>query len=121
MTILGRAYLHSKEELAITLFVLVILLATSSCITYYAEHDAQPDVFSSIPAGMWWSAAGLTTVGYGDTYPVTTLGKFMASVVAVAGIGMFALPTGIPGAAFVEEHRRRKDPPRRCPHCGNEL
>jgi voltage-gated potassium channel len=70
---------------------------------------------------MWWAIATLTTVGYGDMYPVTVLGKLCASIIAVLGIGMFALPTGILGAGFVEAIQKHKEPRKTCPHCGKEL
>jgi len=117
---LGRVFASRRSELLVALTVLVLILLTSSALIYYAEHDAQPDVFSSIPASMWWSVATLTTIGYGDVYPKTTMGKAIASVVAIFGIGMFALPTGILGAGFIEEMQNRR---RRavCPHCGKPL
>ncbi|RME25230.1 MAG: two pore domain potassium channel family protein, partial [Candidatus Zixiibacteriota bacterium] len=90
-------------------------------ILYYIENPYQPELFSSIPATMWWAIATLTTVGYGDMYPVTVLGKVFASVISVLGIGMFALPTGILGAGFVEEIRRAKGPQQKCPHCGKTI
>jgi voltage-gated potassium channel len=68
---------------------------------------------------MWWSIATLSTVGYGDMYPVTALGKLLASVIAILGIGLFALPTAILGSGFVEEISRKG--PDKCPHCGKEL
>jgi voltage-gated potassium channel len=70
---------------------------------------------------MWWSVVTLTTVGYGDIYPVTTIGKIFAGISAVLGIGMFALPTGILGASFVEEIQKQKAGRKCCPHCGEEL
>jgi len=88
-------------RLSVTLLVLSLLLVLASCLVYYVEHEAQPDQFSSIPASMWWAVATLTTVGYGDIYPVTVLGKVLASVIAILGIGMFGLPAGVLGAGFV--------------------
>lgn len=111
--VLGRA----KMELLFTVFLMAVLLLLSSCLMYFAEHEAQPSAFSSIPAAMWWSIATLTTVGYGDIYPVTGLGKVLASFIAIFGIGMFALPTGVLGAAFLEEIRAEKRADT-CPHCG---
>ena len=70
---------------------------------------------------MWWGMATLTTIGYGDIYPVTTAGKVLASLAAVTGIGMFALPAGILGSGFVEEMHRRKAAPGACPHCGKSV
>lgn len=110
-----------KEELILSSAVMVLLLVVSSSILYYCENSAQPDAFSSIPATMWWAVATLTTVGYGDIYPVTVVGKLCAGVIAILGIGMFALPTGILGAGFVEEIGKRKQGPAKCPHCGEEL
>jgi len=113
---------HAKrEELVLTSAFMLLMLIVSSSVLYYIENPAQPDVFSSIPATMWWAVATLTTVGYGDIYPVTVLGKVFASVIAILGIGMFALPTGIIGAGFVESVQRTKEPSAQCPHCGGEL
>ena len=117
---LGRVVATKKEQLVSALFILVILLVIASCLMFYAEHQTQPDTFSSIPAAMWWAVTTVTTVGYGDVLPATSLGKLLGSVIAVLGIGMFALPTGILGAGFVEEMERRRQP-QSCPHCGKEI
>ena len=63
----------------------------------------------------------LTTVGYGDVFPVTSLGKLAGSIIAMLGIVMFALPTGIIGAGFVEQIQKRKASIRKCPHCGESI
>jgi len=119
---IGRVFAARKEELGVTVFVMLLLLLMASCLMYFAESDSQPDKFSSIPATMWWAVATLTTVGYGDVCPITPLGKVIAGVVSVLGIGMFALPTGILGAGFLEEVRSRKQKKATiCPHCGKEL
>ena len=76
---------------------------------------------SSIPATLWWRITTLSTVGYGDVVPVTPLGKLIGAMVALLGIGMFALPAGILGSAFVEELRRERQEAKKCPHCGKEL
>ncbi len=110
-----------KEELVLTSALMGLLLVVSSSLLYYCENAVQPEAFSSIPATMWWSIATLTTVGYGDMYPVTLMGKFCASIIAVLGIGMFALPTGILGAGFVEAIEKRSKSKETCPHCGGEL
>ena len=120
--ILGRVLLATKEELFTALFVVLMLIFFSSSLMYYAERDAQPDKFHSIPAAMWWSVNTLTTVGYGDVVPVTGAGKVLAGIIAILGIGMFALPAGILGAGFIQELRSRNTgPPRTCPHCGKEI
>jgi voltage-gated potassium channel len=113
-----RAALASrKEELAITAFGLLILLTLAASILYLAERDAQPNVFGSIPLAAWWTVTTLTTVGYGDVVPVTHWGKLAAAVVAILGIGLFALPAGILGSAFVDQMKGEQ----RCPHCGKHV
>jgi len=74
------------------------------------EGEAQPKVFGSILRAMWWSVITLTTVGYGDVYPITPLGKVFAAMTAVAGIGMIAMPTGILAASFSEGFARLRRP-----------
>lgn len=112
-----------KEGLVLSFVILLALLLIAATGIYYCEHEAQPERFSSIPSSLWWSVVTLTTVGYGDAYPVTAVGKFFASLVAILGIGMFALPTGILGAGFVEEIRKRKEAsaPKKCPRCGEPI
>ena len=111
----------------LTLFSTLVLLIFSSSVVYYVENEAQPDSFSSIPAAMWWGVATVTTVGYGDIYPVTPVGKLFTALIAILGIGLFALPTGILAGGFAEELRNREQtgeqPPacRYCPHCGGKL
>lgn len=117
----ARVFAAKKEELTITVSVLVLLLLFSSAMMYWAERDEPDTAFTSIPAAMWWAVATLTTVGYGDVYPTTAVGKIIASVIAVLGIGLFALPTGILGAGFVEELREERTGPRTCPHCGKTI
>ena len=82
------------------------MLASSLCM-YSVEHDAQPDVFRNAFSGIWWSMSTLLTVGYGDIYPITTLGKVMAICIAYLGVGAVAIPTGIISAGFVEQYQRK--------------
>lgn len=110
-----------KEELIMTSAVMGLLLIFSSSVIYYIENPVQPDSFSSIPATMWWAVATLTTVGYGDMLPITPIGRFFASIISILGIGMFALPTGILGAGFVEEIKKSKGEHLQCPHCGKKI
>lgn len=117
-----KQVLHNKkEELVLTSMLMGLLLLFSSSILYFCENAVQPEKFSSIPATMWWSIATLTTVGYGDVYPITVLGRIFAGLVAFLGVGMFALPAGILGAGFVEAIQNSKAPQRVCPHCGKPL
>lgn len=120
LNLIKHVFQSKKEELVLASALMGLLLVVSSSLLYYCENGVQPDAFSSIPATMWWSVATLTTVGYGDMYPVTLMGKFCASVIAILGIGMFALPTGILGAGFVEAIQKKKGQ-QTCPHCGTEL
>ncbi|MGA0045264.1 MAG: potassium channel family protein [Candidatus Kapaibacteriota bacterium] len=110
-----------RHPLVSSVFFISFLLVLSSALMYDAESVAQPDKFHSIPATMWWSAMTITTVGYGDVYPVTTFGKVLGALTAVLGLGLFAIPTGILVSGFAE--LVWKKPPTdadhpRCPHCG---
>lgn len=121
LRLLGRVVLGKREELASIFIVLVTLLVIAASLMYFVEHDDQPEKFSSIPQTMWWGVITLTTVGYGDYYPVTGAGKFIAACIAVLGIGMFALPAGLLGAGFVDELQGRDGGERHCPNCGHKL
>ncbi len=118
---LGNVFKEKKEELLITVFSVIILLVVSSSLMYFVENAAQPEAFSSIPAAMWWGITTLTTVGYGDVHPITPIGKLLGAIIALLGIGMFALPTGILASGFAEEIQRRQGKRRICPHCGNDI
>lgn len=119
-----RAIASRREELVITILVIALLLVGAAALMYFVEREAQPDAFSSIPAAMWWAVATLTTVGYGDVYPITALGRLLGAIIAILGVGLFALPAGIISSAFLDEVQRRRDEaacPERCPHCGERL
>lgn len=120
LALFARVMRNKKEELLITSLLMLLLIILSASLMYFAEHDAQPDKFPDIPSTAWWAVVTLTTVGYGDVFPVTGLGRLFASLVAVFGIAMFALPAGIMGASFTEEMRRERQP-KVCPHCGQPL
>ena len=105
---LGLVLYAKKEELMATAFAVFILLIFASSIMYFVEHEAHPKAFGSIPDAMWWGVVTLTTVGYGDIYPITPLGRFLGAILAFLGIGIFALPAGIIAAGFSEEVQRRK-------------
>ncbi|MBT4138120.1 MAG: ion transporter, partial [Candidatus Latescibacteria bacterium] len=80
MRLFGQVLWYKREELYVVVFVLSIMLVSVSSLMYFVEHKAQPDNFSSIPATMWWGIVTLTTVGYGDIFPVTPLGKFLGAL-----------------------------------------
>ena len=100
-----RSVLYEKRnQLASSLFIILILMLSASLFMYSAEHDAQPAVFKNAFSGIWWSMSTLLTVGYGDIYPVTTAGKILAIIIAFLGVGSVAIPTGIISAGFVEQY-----------------
>lgn len=82
------------------IFIMLVIMVIAASGIYMMEHENQLDVFGSIPQSMWWSTVTLTTVGYGDVYPITFLGKVFAAVIMVAGVGLVALPTGILASSF---------------------
>ena len=120
LTLFSKVLRNKREELILTSVAALVVIVVASCLMHFAESEIQPQAFPDIPRTMWWAVATLTTVGYGDVYPVTDLGKVLAAVVALAGIGLVALPTGILGSGFVEEIEKRRGSAR-CPHCGGEL
>ncbi len=105
---LARAIHERRYELYVTISLATFLLLFGAAALYLAEGDVQPDKFGSIPRALWWSIITLTTVGYGDVSPITPLGKVMASFVALAGIGLVAMPTGIMAAAFSDAMQRHR-------------
>lgn len=139
LMLFGRVWKTRRHEILMTTVLMFFILLIASSLMYYAERADQPEAFGSIPHAMWWAIATLTTVGYGDVTPITGLGRIMAAVVAVVGIALFALPTGILGSGFVDELEREKERKRRqaqqreaaqaarnpevpcCPHCGKSL
>jgi voltage-gated potassium channel len=113
---------RASADLVLALSVLCFVLFLAASLMYFAEGDVQPQAFPNIPAAMWWAIVTLTTVGYGDIYPVTLAGKFIAAGVMVIGILMFALPTAILGSAFLEELKGRERPgSRKCNYCGRDV
>ena len=112
-----RVLRHKTDDLVVALGGTTLLVVCSSSLMYFVEHDAQPDAFSSIPAAVWWGVVTLTTVGYGDVYPVTPLGKLLGGVVAVLGTGLVALPASILASGFIHDDAK----PSRCPHCDKKL
>jgi voltage-gated potassium channel len=113
-----------KEQILVSIMFILFLLVIVSTVMYYVEHDNQPEQFSSIPATMWWGIATLTTVGYGDMIPVTPLGKMLGGMIAILGIGLFALPAGIFSSGLTEYmygKNKRKSRIKHCPHCGADL
>jgi voltage-gated potassium channel len=125
LNIFKKVIADRKEQLVLSFFFILFVLVIISVVMFYTEHEAQPKIFSSIPATMWWGIATITTVGYGDIVPMTPLGKFLGGFFAIAGIGLLALPAGILSSGFFEmmhnQPKNNSDTAGRCPHCGKDL
>lgn len=104
---LGRVFHAERRALLAAGLIVIGLMVFAATIIYYLEHDAQPELFASIPHCMWWSITTLTTVGYGDMVPITTAGRVFGGLVMMCGLGMFALPVGIIASGFATEIRNR--------------
>ena len=98
---------EKRNQIISSVFIVLILMLARSLCMYSVEHEAQPAVFRNAFSGMWWSMSTLLTVGYGDIYPITTLGRIMAICIAYLGVGAVAIPTGIISAGFVEQYQRK--------------
>jgi len=104
-----KTFFKIREELALFGGLALIILFLSSVGVYYFEHDRQPEVFASIPDSLWWAAVTLTTVGYGDAYPVTVGGRIFTFFVLIVGLGVVAVPTGLFASALTEIRREEKE------------
>jgi len=100
-----RALINSKEDFIIFFTFTLIIFYLASVGIYYCEHEAQPDHFSSIFDSMWWAVATLTTVGYGDVYPITAGGKIFTTVMLLIGLGVVGIPAGIISSALTEVNK----------------
>ena len=143
---IGDVLRSKAQQMVASVFFVFIILILASLLIYYAEHDAQPDQFENAFSGLWWAVATLTTVGYGDIYPITPLGRVLGAIIAILGIGMVAVPTSILSAGFMETLEKQTsgqkdaesagpdpcshknegaddsfEPPQYCPHCGKKL
>jgi voltage-gated potassium channel len=121
MKMMGSVVKSKKEELIVSIAMVIILLIIASGLMYFIENEAQPKAFANIPAAMWWGVATLTTVGYGDMYPITTAGKLLGAIIALLGIGIFALPAGILASGMVEMMYKKHNKESICPHCGKKI
>ena len=106
---IGEVFRKKSQQMVAAIFFVFMILILASLLIYYAEHDAQPDQFENAFSGLWWAVATLTTVGYGDIYPITPLGRFLGAVIALLGIGMVAVPTSILSAGFMELLEKQTD------------
>ena len=104
---LYEAIINERRALLACLVILASLILASASVMHLVEHQAQPEKFGTIPDAMWWAVVTLTTVGYGDAVPITALGKFIAGLIAIMGLGILALPVGIIATSFAEVIHRR--------------
>ncbi|MEM8695579.1 MAG: ion transporter [Pseudomonadota bacterium] len=101
------ALYERRFELCVAVLIALLLMLFSATLLYFAEAEAQPEAFGSVPRALWWAVVTLTTIGYGDVYPVTLLGRACAAMIAITGIGVIAMPTGIFAAAFSDAMQRK--------------
>ena len=104
LNVITEVLKSKKQQLLSSAFIIATLMLGSSLCMYSLEHEAQPEVFSNAFSGIWWAASTLLTVGYGDIYPITPLGKLFGICITFLGVGMVAIPTGIISAGFVEQY-----------------
>lgn len=120
LKLIGSVIRKTRNEILVTVFLVFILLILASTLMFNIENEAQPKAFENIGESLWWAVATLTTVGYGDIYPITGLGKLLSAVIALLGIGIVALPTGIISSAYIEEVQKNKKTCT-CPNCGEVI
>lgn len=108
LSVITSVIVERRQQLVASVFIIVVLMLASSLCMYSLEHEAQPEVFSNAFSGIWWATSTLLTVGYGDIYPITTLGKLFGILISFLGVGMVAIPTGIISAGFVNQYSRIK-------------
>ena len=108
LNVIGEVLSNKRQQLVSSVFIILVLMMASSLCMYSLEHEAQPEIFTNAFSGIWWSVSTLLTVGYGDIYPITVLGKMMGIIISFLGVGMVAIPTGIISAGFVDQYSRLK-------------
>ncbi|MHC6202831.1 ion transporter [Breznakiellaceae bacterium SP9] len=113
MNTIGRVLKNEWSKILSTLVIIALLLLFAASAMYYCENPVQPDKFENIAATLWWAIATLTTVGYGDIYPVTVIGKVIGGIISILGVGLVALPSGIISSGFIVETNRLKKADRR--------
>ena len=110
MTHLTRAVRICKDELILVIALAGAVLIAAATALYWIEGDVQPDKFGSVPRSMWWAVVTMTTIGYGDVFPITPGGKVAAGALAIVGVGLIALPAGIMAGALSQVIRTGDEP-----------
>jgi voltage-gated potassium channel len=100
--LIGKVLSNEKDKLFMTIFIVGIMLLLASSVMYTVENAIQPDAFPNIIATLWWAVVTLTTVGYGDVYPITAIGKLLSGIISILGIVLIALPSGIISSGFIK-------------------
>ena len=133
---IAEVFKKKASQLISSMLVVSFLMLISAVLMYDAEHEAQPEVFENAFSGLWWAIVTVTTVGYGDMRPITPVGRIMGSLIALLGIALVAVPTGIITAGFSEQISQKNaenksaenaesgetdDEKRFCPYCGHKL
>lgn len=108
LSVISAVIYGKRQQLISSVFIILVLMLGSSLCMYSIENEAQPEVFTNAFSGIWWAASTLLTVGYGDIYPITTLGKIFGIFITFLGVGMVAIPTGIISAGFVDQYTTLK-------------
>lgn len=108
LNVITEVIVNKSQQLISSVFIIMVLMLASSLCMYSLEHEAQPEVFSNAFSGIWWSVSTLLTVGYGDIYPITPMGKVFSIFITFLGVGMVAIPTGIISAGFVDQYSQIK-------------
>lgn len=108
LSVITEVIVSKSQQLISSVFIILVLMLASSLCMYSLEHEAQPEVFTNAFSGIWWATSTLLTVGYGDIYPITTMGKLFGIFISFLGVGMVAIPTGIISAGFVNQYTNIK-------------
>jgi voltage-gated potassium channel len=117
--VIGQVFYIKREQLLVSFIFILFVFVFASSIIYLAERDAQPEKFKDIPAAMWYTIVTITTVGYGDIYPITSIGKITGGLISAMGLILFAIPTSILTSGFLKVNE--KSDGKHCPHCGKEI
>lgn len=133
LSVIGGVVKNKKNQLLSSLFIIIIMLLTSALIMYNVEHHAQPDVFENAFTSIWFVVSNISTIGYGDIYPITFIGRLLSIIITFLGIGLIAIPTGIISAGFIEQvaeakmmdtfgnNNHKNLEKQYCPYCGKKL